>query len=537
MNPSAFLSLQDYNDGNMTSDSDTGYATSNTDMQQDNQSNTFDHMSLDELFQSSEPLAEAYPSDHYNPSVGWYEPAAAYGPGACFNRAIGWYIPMGGAAPPAAQASAFNSVIPSGFNTPQEMQPQYPQLAAGTFPPQSMPQAPMIPQGPMHVPTIARPHHRQVVPSGYFDTAAQPANNIMQRSQTPRPRPAPAPAAATASRRGPRPQIKKMSLDRACTCKARPAKIRRPPNSFILYRMQSRHQLARELSTQDNAEISKEAGVRWKALPEAEKAKYKVQADEIALQHKEEHPDYRYVANSKHAFDFGDETCTCGAYEANQAYRERRDAENLAQARAARRAPGKSAARDTQAPIFAQSQLFDEPEQLPEYDPELFSDMPASRPASSMKRKRPATSMDIDTSTPKRQTRQSSKVPNYVDPDETDEDNITLTHGPTSRKSPRTNKSASMSTIHNDSLEQPLSTANSLFDADADFEIDPDYDLTQFDDYMQNFIDNNAYEDIQPSRRTSSKKSSSDDGRKSSKTSNTSSRATPTRRSARIAVQ
>lgn len=507
MNLSDFQVFQDFNDGNVTSNSDTGYATSNADMQPENQSNLYGEIDLEELFQPSAPMMptqsvpqhsnEVYPSDHFNPQVGWYVPAAAYGPGACFNRAIGWYIPVGGAAPAAAPPSAFSSGIPSGFNTPQEVQPQYPQFAAVPFPPQFAPQAPMNPQGPMHVPTIARPQPRPVGPSGYYAAAPQPANTSTQRSQAPRPSPAPAPAtcaAATSSRRGRKPHIKKMSLDRACTCKARPEKIPRPPNSFIVYRMAVRHQVARDLSTQDNAEISRESGRRWKALPPAEKAKYKVQADEIALRHKEEHPDYRYVANAKNALDFGDESCTCGAFEANQAYRTRRDAENLAQARAARRGPGRSAVRRPQTPVLTQSQLYEEPEQLPEFD---FSDMIPSRPASS-KRKRPATPMDIDTPAPKRQTRQSSKVPDYVDPEDTDTDNT--------------------------------------FDADADYEIDPNYDFSQFGD----FINNNAYDDdfaVQAFRRASSKKSIPGDGRKSRKTSNASSRGTPTRRSARIAVQ
>ncbi|KAF2168290.1 hypothetical protein M409DRAFT_21728 [Zasmidium cellare ATCC 36951] len=510
----------------MASDTETGYATTDTEPFTDDQFDQFGQLPADNFFQPqpaptmpSAPPPGDVPAQNYHPDLGWWNPAGPYAPGAHYNAALGWHFPISPPRFPTAPASAFGTAILSGYGTPQEMQPALPKLSAPFNPPQQFPPpAPMFTQGPQHVPSLG-------VPQPPARTQSTRSSQT-PRAQTPHKQPARAPSTtpkrkAQLSHRGVGRNNKKLSLDRACTCKPRPKRIGRPPNAFILYRKQTRMQVTRDLNTQDNSLISIEVGKRWHALGVDGQAPYREQAAEAKRQHELAHPGYHYAPNERAIHDFGDEACTCGAYQANVKYRAMRDAQL--------RKPGQAIATGPQGPVYAasESDLYAEPEELDDFDSDAFSaDLP-TRSKSSNKRKRAPESMDVDTPVSKRPTRGTKKGKSYAEPSDTETD--VVAQPSSSRKPSSRTRPTAISTSRNASTanrQAPLDMADAF----------AEYEFTDFLDTTDDFAGGFNYGDIvdfspTPSRRTSSRKSSG-----KTKKASTGSKGSPTRRSARIAT-
>ncbi|KAJ5780952.1 High mobility group superfamily [Penicillium paradoxum] len=76
---------------------------------------------------------------------------------------------------------------------------------------------------------------------------------------------------------------------------ARPAKVPRPPNCFILYR-QANHQLVKDANPGvSNNEISRILGARWNNESPAIREQYTQLADDLKREHAIKHPDYQYA--------------------------------------------------------------------------------------------------------------------------------------------------------------------------------------------------------------------------------------------------
>ena len=70
--------------------------------------------------------------------------------------------------------------------------------------------------------------------------------------------------------------------------------LRRPPNAFILYSQDKRASVSQENPTLSNTEVSRILGQMWKTVPNDEKLKYKMKAQTLQEQFKQEHPNYTY---------------------------------------------------------------------------------------------------------------------------------------------------------------------------------------------------------------------------------------------------
>jgi len=71
-------------------------------------------------------------------------------------------------------------------------------------------------------------------------------------------------------------------------------KIKRPMNAFMLWSKQRRREISKTDPTIHNAQISKLLGEEWKMLPTEQKQPFLKESQELMVQHKKEHPNYRY---------------------------------------------------------------------------------------------------------------------------------------------------------------------------------------------------------------------------------------------------
>ena len=82
--------------------------------------------------------------------------------------------------------------------------------------------------------------------------------------------------------------------------------IKRPPNSFMIWSSEKRHEYSIEKNKCknkvkiNNSEISKILGHEWENLPEYLKLKYKEKADKLKQEHKLLYPNYKYDPKFKH---------------------------------------------------------------------------------------------------------------------------------------------------------------------------------------------------------------------------------------------
>ncbi|CAO3607321.1 unnamed protein product [Mucor fragilis] len=80
---------------------------------------------------------------------------------------------------------------------------------------------------------------------------------------------------------------------------ARPTRVTRPPNAYLLFNKEMRRILKDQDPTMKVADISKEVGFRWKTMPKEQKEQYVNQANKIKEEQRALHPNSMYIRRSR----------------------------------------------------------------------------------------------------------------------------------------------------------------------------------------------------------------------------------------------
>ncbi|GAA5803444.1 hypothetical protein HPULCUR_008926 [Helicostylum pulchrum] len=89
------------------------------------------------------------------------------------------------------------------------------------------------------------------------------------------------------------------TLDRTNLKKVVPGKLKRPPNAYLLFNRDMRRKLLKASPKMTVAEISKEVGDWWKALPDDKREYYVKEASMLKEEHLKKYPDFIYTRRSK----------------------------------------------------------------------------------------------------------------------------------------------------------------------------------------------------------------------------------------------
>lgn len=127
---------------------------------------------------------------------------------------------------------------------------------------------------------------------------------------------------------------KKASFAQVCVCHGPNFTPKRPANAFLIYRTMFQSQLAKAVRNQpslrgndskgrektEQAAVSALASQWWKEIKrKGEDKQYFELAEKEKKAHAEKFPGYKYEAGKKNQLKWGDESCTCGAFQANEA--------------------------------------------------------------------------------------------------------------------------------------------------------------------------------------------------------------------------
>ena len=75
--------------------------------------------------------------------------------------------------------------------------------------------------------------------------------------------------------------------------------IKRPMNAYMVWSRKERRRIAEEFPRMLNSEISKRLGTEWNLLPPEKKKPYIDEAKRLRMEHKKEHPEYKYQPKRK----------------------------------------------------------------------------------------------------------------------------------------------------------------------------------------------------------------------------------------------